>query len=203
MPAVSERALIDELLPRFDEVERHERLVRAAPAAVYAALWRADLLSSPVVRWLLMLRGAPAALLHPRRAARRRSLTLGQVLDSHGFVLLGERSGREVALGLVGRFWTLTGERLPLDAPGFVAFDRPGYAKAVWDFRLTPEGDATRLSTETRILGLDEASRRRFRRYWRVIGPFSGLTRRAILRAVEREASRRAAPSSWRRAACA
>jgi hypothetical protein len=187
---VSETTLIDELLPRFDEVERHERLVRAAPPAVYAALWRADLLSSPIVRWLLMLRGAPAALLHPHRPARRRTLTLGQVLESYGFVLLGERPGREVALGLVGRFWTLTGERLTLEAAKFGAFDRPGYAKAVWDFRLTPEGEGTRLSTETRILGLDAESRRRFRRYWRLIGPFSGLTRRAFLRAVEREATR-------------
>src|SRR5262245_31269273 len=154
MTAVSERALIDELLPRFDEVERHERLVRAAPAAVWAALWRVDLLSSPVVRWLLKLRGAPGALLHPHRPPRPRVVTLRQVLD-HGFVLLGERPEREVALGLVGQFWTLTGERLKLDASDFRAFDRPGYAKAVWDFRLTPEGEATRLSTETRILGLD------------------------------------------------
>jgi hypothetical protein len=189
MLAMAERALIDELLPHFDEVERHERLVRAAPPAVYAALWRVDLLSSPIVRVLLMLRGAPGALLHPRRPARPRTVTLRQVLE-HGFVLLGERPGREVALGVVGQFWTLTGERLKLDAAGFVAFDRPGYAKAVWDFRLTPEGDATRLSTETRILGLDAESRRRFRRYWRVIQPFSGLTRRAFLRAVDREATR-------------
>src|SRR5262245_22217531 len=189
MSTVAPPALIDELMPRFDEVERHERLVRAAPDAVWAALWRVDLLSSPLVRWLLMLRGAPSALLHPHRPARRRTVTLRQVLE-HGFVLLGERPEREVALGLVGRFWTLRGERLTVDAPGFVAFDRPGYAKAVWDFRLTPEGDATRLSTETRILGLDADSRRRFRRYWRVIQPFSGLTRRAFLRAVDREATR-------------
>jgi hypothetical protein len=187
--AVSPTGLIDELLPRFDEVERHTRLVRAAPPAVYAALWRADLLTSPVVRGLLTLRGLPAALRHGRRPARRRPVTLAQVLE-HGFVLLGERPQHELALGVVGRFWTLTGDRLALDAPGFVAFDRPGYAKAVWDFRLVPEGGATRLSTETRILALDADSRRRFRRYWRVIGPFSGLTRRAFLRAVDREATR-------------
>jgi len=189
MPAVSERALIDELMPRFDEVERHERLVHAAPGAVWAALWRVDLLSLRTVRWLLKLRGAPGALLHPHRPARPRTATLRQVVD-HRFVLLGERPEREVALGLAGQFWTLAGERLKLDAPGFVAFDQPGYAKAVWDFRLTPEGEATRLSTETRILGLDAESRRRFRRYWRVIQPFSGLTRRAFLRAVDREATR-------------
>ena len=44
--------LIDELMPRFDEFERHEILVRAVPAAVYAALRRVDLLGSRVIRWL-------------------------------------------------------------------------------------------------------------------------------------------------------
>jgi hypothetical protein len=107
-----------------------------------------------------------------------------------GFVLLGERPERELALGVVGRFWTPGGERVTLDADGFRAFDRPGYAKAVWDFRLTPEHGATRLSTETRVWCLDAASRRSFRRYWRVVGPFSGLIRMALLRAVLREATR-------------
>jgi hypothetical protein len=110
-------ALIDELMPRFDEVERHERLVRAAPAAVWAALWRVDLLSSALVRWLVMLRGAPSALRHPHRPARRRTVTLRQVLERSGFVLLGERPERVVALGVVGRFWTPRGERLTVDAP--------------------------------------------------------------------------------------
>ena len=39
--------------------------------------------------------------------------------------------GRELARGAVGRFWTLGGERLTLDADGFRSFDRPGYAKVV------------------------------------------------------------------------
>jgi hypothetical protein len=116
-------------------------------------------------------------------------LTLSRMLE-RGFVLLGERPRRELALGVVGRFWTLGGERVTLDADGFAAFDRPGYAKVVWDFRLTPEGNTTRLSTETRIRCLDAESRRRFRRYWRVIRPFSGLIRLARLRAVAREATR-------------
>ena len=183
-------ALIDELLPRFDEVERHARLVRATPAAVSAALRRVDLLDSRTIRWLVALRSAPGALRHPRRMSRRPTLRLDDMLTRGGFILLGERPERELALGVVGRFWTVDGERLRLDGPGFAAFDRPGYAKAVWDFRLTPEGNATRLSTETRILCLDAESRRRFRRYWRVIRPFSGLIRRALLRAVDRAATR-------------
>jgi hypothetical protein len=191
MVAASRPALIDQLLPEFDEFERHERLVRAAPPAVYAALLRVDLLSSRVIRWLILLRGAPGALSRrPRRTPRPRTLTLKALLQG-GFVLLGERPSHELALGAVGRFWTLGGDRLTLDADGFAAFDRPGYAKVVWDFRVTPQDNGTtRLSTETRISCLDAESRRRFRRYWRVIRPFSGLIRRALLRAVAREATR-------------
>jgi hypothetical protein len=190
MVAASQPALIDELLPHFDEFERHERLVAAPPPAVYAALKRVDLRSSRIIRWLIFLRGAPAALRHSRRSPRPRRLTLEALLQV-GFVLLGERPERELALGVVGRFWTRAGDRLTLDPDGVAAFDRPGYAKVVWDFRVTPQADGTtRLSTETRIRCLNAESRRRFRRYWRLIRPFSGLIRLALLRAVAREATR-------------
>ena len=144
--------LIDELLPRFDEFERHEIVVRAAPAEVYAALRRVDLLETSVVRWLLALRALPSRLRGRRRAPG--ALTLERLLGS-GFVLLGERPGRERALGVAGRLWRPSAELVALDAAGFRDFELPGYAKAVWDFRLSeaPDG-ATRLSTETRICGL-------------------------------------------------
>ena len=51
-----------------------------------------------------------------------------------------------------------------------------------------------------RILCLDPRSSRRFRLYWRLVRPFSGLIRIAMLRAVAREATRPAAgPSTSRR----
>jgi hypothetical protein len=181
--------LIDELMPRFDEFERHQILIPALPAAVYAALRRVDLMSSRLIRGLLMLRSLPAVLRRPRDRGPRGPVTLDRMLEG-GFVLLGERPERELALGVVGRFWTAAGTRVTLDAEGFRAFDAPGYAKAVWDFRLLAEGNGTRLSTETRIACTDARSRRRFRLYWRVIRPFSGLLRIALLRAVAREATR-------------
>jgi hypothetical protein len=184
--------LIDEWLPQYDRVERHALVIAAEPAAVWAALWRTDVLASCIVRGLLALRTV-------RMNRPHGPVTLGQ-LTLRGFALLGERPEREVLLGTVGRFWSPGGERLTLDAESFRAFDRPGWAKAAWDFRLTPEaGGATRLSTETRVRCLDGASRRRFALYWLAIRPFSGLIRIALLRAIAREATRGAAPSPSRR----
>jgi len=50
------------------------------------------------------------------------------------------------SLGVVGRFWTLAGNRLTLDLGGFAAVDRPGYAKVVWDSQVTPQADGYSMS---------------------------------------------------------
>ena len=39
-----------------------------------------------------------------------------------------------------------------------------------------PDGGGWRVGTETRIAATDDAARRRFGRYWRLIGPFSSIT---------------------------
>jgi hypothetical protein len=46
--------------------------------------------------------------------------------------------------------------------------------------------DGPRLSTETRIEAVDEAARRAFLRYWRIVGPFSALIRRRWLKQIAR-----------------
>ena len=53
---------------------------------------------------------------------------------------------------------------------------------------MTLRAEPGRLVTETRIALTDEAARRAFRRYWLVVRPFSGLTRRLLLRAAKRAA---------------
>lgn len=180
--------LIDEFLPASDVTERHEILIAAPPERVYAAVRRMDLSGSPIIRGLFLLRGLPALLTGRSREGSPLGVTLEGLLRS-GFVLLGERAGEELLLGLVGRFWTVTGDLQRLEAAAFRRFDRPGFAKAAWNFHLAPVGEGkTRLGTETRVLCTDEASRRRFRRYWRLIRPFSGLIRRIMLREIRRSA---------------
>lgn len=83
---------------------RHAVSVAAPAPAVWEALHRADFAGAWYVRALLMLRG----LGRPGRGGR---LTLARMVDG-GFIPLGERPGREVAFGLVGRFWTPRGGRV-------------------------------------------------------------------------------------------
>jgi len=118
--------LADEYLPAYDVVMRHAVRVRAPAPAVWAALHRADFAGAWYVRALLALRG----LRSPRRVDR---LTLDRLVRG-GFIPLGERAGREVALGLVGRFWLPSGGRVTSTADEFKRFARPAHAKVVWTF---------------------------------------------------------------------
>jgi hypothetical protein len=44
------------------------------------------------------------------------------------------------------------------------------------------------VATETRIAATDSVAERRFGRYWRLIAPFSAITRREMLAAIKRRA---------------
>ncbi|MEV6129018.1 hypothetical protein AB0M05_19625 [Streptomyces violaceusniger] len=55
------------------------------------------------------------------------------------------------------------------------------------NFRLTPEGDGTLLSTETRVLNTDPATRRAFALYWGFMRAGSGMIRHDLLRAIAKK----------------
>ena len=180
--------LIDEFMPEYDVSEYHETRIRAPIGKVYDSLRTVDLRTSFIVRLLLELRGLPDLLSRHRRSRDHR-LNI-ETLLKNGFVLLGENPPNEIAFGLAGRFWTAAGGRCRVkDAGEFRDFDHAGYAKAVWNFSLVEEGETScRLATETRVRCLDYQSRRRFRLYWSVVGPFSGLIRREALRTIRNAA---------------
>jgi hypothetical protein len=189
-------ALLDAYIPAPDVQERHEALVRAAPAAVWDALWRADL-GGPVARTLLALRVLPAALLGGADArrrlatARRRALTLQALTTGGGFALLAQ-TPTAVVFGLTGRFWTLGGGVVPTHPTRWNAGPPPGLAQAAWSFEVWPaEGGRAWLVTETRVRCADAATRRTFARYWRVVRPGSGLLRGIMLRRIRQAAERR------------
>ncbi len=184
--------LIDGLAPKPDFSEVHRIAIGAPRAVVWRALWTADLDGAGIVKALLLLRSLPRPLLRPREAGRLRwRLTLPIFAGSPGFGLLAEDPGREVVIGVAGRFWRPTGAALPFEKRRFLEPLPPGTARAVANFSLRDDGaGGTILATETRVVCADDAARRSFRRYWLLIRPWSGLIRRVMLRAVRRAATR-------------
>jgi hypothetical protein len=188
--------LIDTWMPRWDARERHRVRVRARPDEVYAALRTADLAAHPAVRALLLLRALPAALASGarRRELRRRSaepVTLA-AFEEQGFRVLAEDPPRELLIGLEGVFWTAGGGIRAVDPARFAGPVPPGMARAAWNFSIVPDAGGCVLRTETRILAGDHAARRRFRLYWLLVRPGSGLIRRLMLRSIRAEAERQA-----------
>ena len=111
-----------------------------------------------------------------------------QMLES-GFVSLVDEED-EIVVGYAGRPWKLSGgvQAGVSSAEEWQRFSAPGYVKAVMGFRAEPANGGALLTTETRVLATDEAARRRFLRYWRVIRLGSVAIRRSWLRAAAHRA---------------
>jgi hypothetical protein len=162
---------LDRVMPEWHFSERHVVAIDASPERALAAAREVRLRDVPAAWVLLAARGmAPGA---------GDRTFVGVMLDG-GFVVVAEEPGRELVLAGVGRPWRLV-ERLRRDVDP-VTFAEPGWARMAMTLRTKPG----RLVTETRVVLTDESARRAFRCYWLVVRPFSGLTRRLLLRAAKR-----------------
>jgi len=183
--AISEaRALIDEFLLDCDFRAAYEISIHAAAPVVYERVLTADFYASWIARLLMSLRTG-------KRIPRNRPAgDLRQRFQGSGFFILGEAPGEEVVIGVAGRFWRPDGGRLlDLSAGDFAGFSRAGFAKVAMNFQLRPQPPGgTVLSTETRIKCCDRSAWWKFRLYWALVRPFSGVIRKAILRQVKAEA---------------
>jgi hypothetical protein len=170
---------LDEFLPEYEFSERHRLTIAASPERIDAAVRAVSLDDMPAARVLWWVRRLGRPYGDSRKPFVAGALETAVVLD--------DVPGEGVVLGLTGQFWKLrggdTGGR-PRSRDEFVDFDRPDACKAVIDFRVAP----ALLSTETRVHVPDPVARRKFRRYWLVIRPFSGLIRIFFLRAARRRA---------------
>jgi hypothetical protein len=197
--------LLDELMPVYDVVERHRTVVHAAPDVVFGAIREADLGRAALTRTLLAVRVIPAAVLaflrspraaraqwRARRSDRRRGLRLAD-FERTGFRIVAERPPEELVIALLGKFWTPRGGLCPeVTRAHFSALPPLGFALAGWNFTVVRRDDGVvELRTETRVLCAPDA-RMKFRAYWFLVRPGSGLIRRAMLGAIRLEAERRA-----------
>lgn len=181
--------LLDDFMPQWHFNEYHQILVAAKPEAVNRAMRKADLGRSPFVRPLLALRGLPARLSKKDYATEVRGGSLDAMCKAGPFIQLGDAPPHEYVFGLAGCFWVPSPNLHRLTPGEFLAFDEEGQAKVAANLLIAPLGpDTCRLSTETRIQCLGPKAKRRFRRYWFMIRPFSGLIRLEWLRLIKRGA---------------
>jgi hypothetical protein len=191
---------LDEVLPRWQFAERHETRVRAPPRRVAAAVRDVTADEIRLFRFLTWLRNPrrswrqePASLLAPPAERPILEVALGS-----GFLMLAEDPGSELVVGTLVLVPPAVATLPPAERHRLAAaftparfreLSAPGYAKAVMGFRWRDDGDgSTHLVTETRIFATDDAARRRFASYWRVIYPGSALIRRTWLQAIRRRA---------------
>jgi hypothetical protein len=171
--------LAEDFLPVYDVSDEVATVVDADSHTVWDALMNADLLEvgkrAPLAGVLGALRMLPeivSHLLHGERPSHApESMRLRELADmppaQGGWILLGERPGEEIALGLVGKFWRPVIEYAQVSADRFSDFDEPGYAKTIYDLTVRPLPDGrSMLSGLMRTATTDQHARRWFRRYW-------------------------------------
>jgi hypothetical protein len=171
--------LAEDFLPVYDVSDEVATVVDADSHTVWDALMNADLLEvgkrvplAGVLGALRMLPEIVSHLLHGERPSHApESMRVRELADmppaQGGWILLGERPGEEIALGLVGKFWRPVIEYAQVSADRFSDFGEPGYAKTIYDLSVRPLPDGrSMLSGLMRTATTDQHARRWFRRYW-------------------------------------
>lgn len=173
--------LIDRYLPAYQFQERHQLLVGASPAALLDAASSPAVVDDPWARSFIRLREFPDRLMGT--LGGRSGLRNKDPFGFGSFTPLGRDADRELAFGLVGRFWQSDYGSVGISGPSaFENFEEAGVPKLVLNFSAESLGDGcTWLRTETRVFCNDRASMLRFTPYWWVIRPVSGLIRRRLL----------------------
>ncbi len=172
---------LDDLVPAPDHLTRQARVIDAPLSVVWDELHRLKLSSLPVTLALTAARALPLLL-----AGRGHGGLHRPFLDVVPIPRLSSEKPRAIVFGGVLQAWRLTGgeQPPPLSAAGVREWLEPGWVKVAMEFRLTPTVGGTRLSCETRVAATDPKARRRFARYWLIVGPGSSAIRWEVLTAV-------------------
>lgn len=179
------RTRLDDVMPEYQFSEVHALRVHARTEQVMHATRESTFGDMTSLAMLLKVRGAAIRTPAPRGGDLQDKRVLdafsasGYLLDGsdHEIVLFGAANVRK--------------QRRPdvRTAQQFVDYRERGSVKMAFDIRAEEAGDGwSVLSTETRVMALDDATRSGMGRYWRLIVPGSGLLRRQWLDGIRRRA---------------
>ena len=182
---------LDRIIPTYQFSEVHSRRVDAPAELVYRAMREVTAGEIPLFQQLTWIRRFGRSTRESILNAPD-TVPIIDVAARTGFLLLAADAPRELVVGtvvLAPDGWRRSPAASPAD---FGAIGGDGFATAVMNFHIVPDGEeASTITTETRVYATDAATRRRFAMYWRVIYPGSALIRRMWLRAIGQRAESR------------
>jgi len=154
---------LDERMPRWQFVERHEIRIAAPPERIYSAIRN---VTAGEIRFFQILTSIRCMGRCREKESILHAPPARPILDvalSSGFRMLNDDAPRELVIGTRVAPRTL----------------------ALMNFHVDRDGLVT---TETRVFATTDADRRKFAIYWRFIRPGSGIIRRSWLEAIKRRA---------------
>ena len=179
--------LLAEKLPEFDHVLAQSVFVAQPPSEVFRAIHEVRLSEMPLAMFMDKVRYA----FRKPKDAPSLDVPFLEANERGGWVPLGEVPDREVAAGLVGRFWKGDSAIDRITPEQFAAEPPPDRVKVGVEYLLSPEGNGTRLSMRTRIRDPREKSAaRRFHLYFVLIRVGIAIVVGSGLRAIKRRAER-------------
>jgi hypothetical protein len=189
----TENALLDQFVPAYDIVERHQIRVEAPPDVTFAAACHVDFQRSRIIHAIVRGREWMMGSRADDRAGPRGLLAETKAM---GWGVLAEHPRHAIVMGAVTKPWEpdVTFRALAPDA--FASFAEPGVVKIAWTLEAERDGGGSIARTETRAVATDGVSRAKFRRYWRRVWPGIVVIRWVALRLVKRDAERQAARSA-------
>lgn len=185
-------AQIDAWMPEWQFSEFHSTQVHATPERIYRAIREVSGEEIWLLKTLTWIRDphwpgtGKESIMNP--PAKKPIL---DVALAGGFRLAADQPPGEVVL-----FTRVMGDGVSRPATNDAAglrelMQRPGNALAAMNFRVQDNGNGwCTVTTETRVFATDDAARRIFARYWRIIYPGSSLLRYTWLRAIRKRAER-------------
>jgi hypothetical protein len=189
---------IDDFMPEYQFYEYHEVAVNAPVEEVASAIKKVTFADIPVAIWLMRIRAmASGQLKGPSSSGAKPvpemlSKPILELLSQPGsaFLTLDDSDPNEYVGGMVGKPWSSEIPTHVSSPDEFRTFRLPGNIKVAFNMHVVDIGNGTsRLTTETRIIGIDESARKTFTRYWRVIYPGSAIIRRVWLDAIAKRAA--------------
>lgn len=186
------RTLLDDVMPEYQFSERHSARIHARPEQVMQAVRESTFGDMKSLVTLLKIRGAVLRI-HDTGGF----LQDKRVLDA--FSASGYLSGgSEHEIVMCGGANVRAKRRLEVRTlQEFADYREQGGVKMAYDFKVEDAGGGwSTISAETRVVALDDFTRRGMGRYWRLIVPGSGLLRLQWLEGIKKGAESMPNPRS-------